>query len=152
MVAIVEEEGLPDPAEVGLALLLQLDARPDSRVDEQIVPKAAAVGKALEEFDVRPRDSAADQLKQFLGGLAPKRGRIDTIALQALESAELQPASNRGGVSSEDAQQDFLVVAEEEKRFDPIPPIGPQPLQDLRGARPPKAVLRAVSVLSARSA
>src|SRR6266851_3692889 len=52
MVALVEQEGLADPAQVRLALLVDLDARPDSGMDEQIVTEPAAIDEGLDELDM----------------------------------------------------------------------------------------------------
>src|SRR5206468_7344528 len=60
VIAVIVEERFADPPQVGLALLVELDARPNAGMDEQIVAEAAAVGEALKELDVRPRDRGAN--------------------------------------------------------------------------------------------
>ena len=59
VIGLVEQEGLADPSEVGLALLFELNPGPDAGVDEQIITEAAAIGKALEELDVALGNGAA---------------------------------------------------------------------------------------------
>ena len=66
MIGLVEQEGLADPAKVGLALLIELDARTNTGVDEEIIAEAAAVVEALEELHMLLRDRGANGFERIV--------------------------------------------------------------------------------------
>ena len=68
VVGVVAEERFADPAQVGLPLLIEANARPDSRVNEDIIAKAHGVVEAAKEFYVLARDRALNQRQRLVGG------------------------------------------------------------------------------------
>ena len=65
VIGLVEQEGLADPAQIRLALLVDLDAGANAGVNEEIVAEAAAIIETLEEFDVLPGNSLAYHGERF---------------------------------------------------------------------------------------
>ena len=117
MVPFVEQEWFADPAQVGLALLVERDPGPDPGVDEQIVAEAAGVDEALQELDVLIRDrartiSTRQRRRRSARSLAGRR--------RSLRGIRRPPNCSQSGdqlrFAAEDAQQHLLVIAEQEHR------------------------------------
>ena len=137
MVGVVEQERFANPAKVSLGLLFEVDPRPDSGVDEKIVAEAAAIGEALQEVDVIARDCTLNHLQGVIYADPLKLVRLDPVALEALRAAEPAPFGDELGITAQDTQQDFLMIAEKKDRLDARAPVGAQPFKNLRGARAP---------------
>jgi len=80
VVRIVEKEGLPDPSKVRLALIIELDARTYSGVNEKVVPEAASIDEFFQELDVLWRKCCADCLDSCVRPQPGERGGINAIA------------------------------------------------------------------------
>src|SRR6476659_8016805 len=131
MVAVVAQERLADPAQVRLSLLVELDPRPNSRMDEQIIAEAAGIDEAPQEGDMLAGDRLFDRRQR--AGIVHDRDRlrVGAIAFDALGPAEPKPAGNEFGLAAENSQQHLLVVAEDADRPDPGVAVGPQPFDHL---------------------
>jgi hypothetical protein len=135
VVAIIEQERLADPAHIVLALLVEIDARPDPRMDEQIVAKAAAIGEALQEFHMFFGDCMADDRQRLFIRQMSEPGWVHPVTLKAFGTTKPAPLGDELSIAAEDPKQDFLVIAEKEYRFDALPLVGPQALEHLGGGR-----------------
>ena len=135
MVRVVQQEGLADPAEVRLPLLLQDNSRPNSSVDEQVVAEAACIDEPFEEFDMLCRNRAADHGNGVVVGKASQALGIASVASEAFGAAERHPVSYQRCIARQDSKQHFLVIAKEENCPDSGVLVGPQALDDLRRAR-----------------
>ena len=104
---------------------------------EQIVAEAAAIDEAAQEVDVRGGDRAPHDLHQLARRLAAHACRVDSVALQTFQAAEPQPAGDHTAVAIDDAQQDFLVIAEDENRPNAGAVVGSKAFDDLSRAGAP---------------
>lgn len=136
VVGIVQEERFADPAEVRLLLLVKLDSGPDPGMDEKELAETAAVDEALEKLDMFPRHGIPHNRQGIIFAQAAKRFRVDTVALEAFGTTEPTPFGDQLRLTLDDAQQDFLVIAEQEYRPDSRTAIGPEAFYHLRGLRP----------------
>ena len=91
VVELVEEERLANPTKVGLALLIEVDARPDASMDKEIIAETAAIDKAVEELDVIFRNHAANDGQRLLVTQMRELLGLYTVALQAFGAAEPPP-------------------------------------------------------------
>src|SRR5258705_1383875 len=136
MIAVVEQERLADPAQIGLALPVELDARTNSRMDAEVIAESAGIGKTTEELDVAGRDHLTNARQRSRCGCAGDRLRIGSVAFEALRPAAPEPAGDQIGLAASQPDQHLLMVAEQEDRPDPVVPVGPEALDHLRRARP----------------
>jgi hypothetical protein len=127
----IVQKGIADPAKIGLALLIKLDAGPDASMNEQVVAKATAVREALDELDVLERDCSLDHCKRFVVGRPRNLVGIDAVAHQALGSTEAAPLTDEFAIATKDPKKDFLVVPEKKDGLDAAAAIGAKPLNDL---------------------
>ena len=125
MVAIVPEEWCSYPPQVGLPLFLERDPGPDPGMDDKIVAKAPAIDETLKELDVRRWHSGADEFNKFVGRLAQYSSYIDALALEALETAKLQPAFDERRVAIENPEQDLFMISKNEDGLDASSPVVP---------------------------
>lgn len=133
VIGVVEQERLPNPAQIGLQLFLDADPWPNPRVDEQIVTEAAGIGEAVEELAVLGGNCIADRLERLvIAQLRELRG-LDAIAAEAFRTPEPPPLRDQRGLAVENAKQDLLVIAEQEDRSDAFFGKGAEPFDDLRG-------------------
>ena len=97
---------------------------PDPGMDEQIVAEAEGVGEALEKVGMRLAESPREpRASTACRRLRAQRVGIDAIAAQALGAAELAASCRSAiGFAAENAQQHFLMIAEQEDR--PAPRAG----------------------------
>src|SRR4051794_29468063 len=136
MIAVIREEWLPDPSQVRLRLLGQLDSRTNSGVDEEVVAEATGIGETAQELDVRGRNQRADCSYGRVRSSRRNPQRVAAIAPQALGTAELQPAGDQLRLAAENAQQHLLVVAEQKDRANSVAPVIAQPVDYARRVRP----------------
>ena len=132
VIGIVEQEWFTDPAKIGLALLVDFDARTNSGMDEEIIAEPAAVVEALDELDMLSWNDLADELEHILIAHPDELVGVEAVAFQAFVAAEPAPLRNEIGFSGKDPKQNLLMVAEEENRSNPRMAVGPKPLHDLR--------------------
>ena len=108
VIAVVEQERLADPAQVGLPLLVKRDARANSGMDEEVIAEAASIGETTEKLDVAGRDRRPDGGQCGLVGGCGDRLRIGPVAFEALRAAEpsqpgisaVSPPTSRSSTSS----------------------------------------------------
>jgi hypothetical protein len=113
VIGVVKQEGLADPAEIGLALLVDFNARPDAGVNEQIVAKATAVVEALEKLNMFLGDCAPNTHERILIAQRSKFRRVHPVTLQALAAAEPSPFRDQLGLATKNPKQHFFMIAEE---------------------------------------
>ena len=87
MIAVVEQERLADPAQVGLGLFVERNAGADTGVNEEIVAETAAIGEGLLRNFTCSRGIARRTMASASPWLAmPQLLRVDAVALQAFGS------------------------------------------------------------------
>ena len=114
VIAVVAKEWLADPAQVGLALMLQANARAYPGMHEQVIAKAARIDECLEELDMACRNYALNRLYGrhiieksdllWIGAVTPK----------ALRTPKSKPTRDQLSFSSDDPQKDLLMITEKE--------------------------------------
>lgn len=135
MRCLVRQEWLADPSKIGLALFIESDPGPNSSMNKQIVAEPAGIDESAQERDVLIRNGLANcRHRRFVAGRLDQ-ARIGSIAFEALRAAKPKPASEVLDFAGENAQQHFLVIAEQEDGPDVRVPVSPQPLHDLGRAR-----------------
>src|SRR5258707_8439804 len=83
MIAVVEQERLADPAQIGLALPVELDARTNSRMDAEVIAESAGIGKTTEELDVAGPDHFTKARPGSPRGGARGRLRVGSLTFVA---------------------------------------------------------------------
>ena len=116
VVGLVKKERLANPTKVGLALLIEVDARPDAGMDKEIIAETAAINEALEELDVIFRNHAANDGQRLLVTQMRELLGLYTVALQAFGAAEPPPFRDQLGLTAQNSQQHFFVIAQNEDR------------------------------------
>ena len=109
MIRLVQEKGLTDPPKIGLELLIDRNIRPNAGVDKQIVPEPAAIDEAFQELDVICWYGCARNLDDLLRRAPAQLRYVDSIALQALQAAELEPACDERFVAANDPKKNLLM-------------------------------------------
>ena len=125
MVGLVKKEGVTDPAQIRLKLLVELDTRPDAGVDEQEITEPAGIDEAFKELDVVLGDRSANRF-ELLGRLElAESAVVDAVAGEAFGPAKAGPVLDQLLVAAKNPKQDLLVIAEQEYRFDVAVTEGP---------------------------
>ena len=115
VVGLVEQERLADPAKVGLLLLVDSIPGRMPAWTNKIVAEAAAIDEALAGIRHARREWRCDDHGQRGSSTGrPSACRVDAVALQAFGAAEPQPSRRSAPHRRQDAQQHFLVIAEQE--------------------------------------
>jgi hypothetical protein len=124
VIGFIAEEGLADPSQVGLGLLVEVDSGPNSSVDEEIIAETAAIHEAFEELDVILWDRSANDSQRLVIAQMRKLFGFDAIALQAFGSAEPAPFRDELGLAAQNSEQHFFVIAEDEDRLNAFALVG----------------------------
>ena len=114
VVRVIEKERFANPAQIGLALLFDLNAGTDSGMDEEKIAETAGVSEFSEEFLMLFRNCLANDVDGLALVTACKLLGINTVAFKAFLATEPPPLRYQLGLSFEDSEQDLLVVAEQE--------------------------------------
>lgn len=96
VIALVQQEWFAYPAEVELALFIQLDSRPDARVNKEIVAEAVAIDEAFEKLDMFPGNRRPDDLQNIIFAKPCELGGVQSVALQTFGSAKQLPFGDEG--------------------------------------------------------
>jgi hypothetical protein len=106
-------------------------------VNEQIVAEAAAVVEAFQEPHVLPRNTCLYCSQRILVAHAGDHVGIDSIAPEALGTAERAPPRDQIHFAAQNAEQYLFVISEEEDRSNPRSFVRAQALDHLCGIRAP---------------
>jgi hypothetical protein len=136
MVVRVGQERLADPAQVVRLLVLNRDAGTDTGVNKQVIAEPDGVAGLLQECDMRRRDRLAQHrgdphLVHCLQG-----GGGQAVAFDTGVAAKPQPVIGEARLAIEDAQQDLLVIAEQQQRLGRKAGQRANPFDDAGGVRP----------------
>src|SRR3569623_269454 len=118
VVGLIPEEWLADPAQVRLLLPFDLHSRPDTGMDEKIISETAGIGERPQELDMGFGNRLANRGQ---GGVRIHAGEcrsVNAVALQPLLAPKAPPVGDQRRIAVENAQQHFLVIAEQETRLD----------------------------------
>lgn len=131
VLGFVRQEWLADPSKVELTLLVDLNSRPDSGMDKQVVAETAGIDERSQELSVPVGNGVTNCSHCRSVARRCDTARVRSVASQALRPAKAKPARQVPGFAGEEAQHYLLVIAEQEDRSDILMAIGPQSFDDL---------------------
>lgn len=137
MVGVIAKKRFADPAQVEFALLVERNARPDARVNKQVITEPPAADEAFEKLHVVFGDCIPNSGQSVLVCKKCKLVGVKSVALEAFGTAETAPVADQLRVAFKDPKQDFLVVAEDKDGFNSLAMIRPQALDDVGGTGTP---------------
>src|SRR5690242_12052050 len=111
---VAVEEARADPAHVGALLVLDRHAGAQAGMDEDVIADLDPVLERFEESDVALRDVRLQQREQLgiIGAFEIMLG--DAVAQDRLAAADPHEQAQRFHVAGERAEEDLLVIAEDE--------------------------------------
>src|SRR5579883_3462435 len=138
VVALVVEEGLADPKDILVLLVVERDAGKDAGMDEKIVALNVPALKPAQETHVPRRRFGCEMLAQAIEARAiSSQGaeHADPVALQGRIAAVEEPAQPHLRIL-EETQHELFVIALEANRLEPRRRPFQQQLDHFSGIRP----------------
>lgn len=130
------EKFLADPAQVAWTLFVQRDSRPNTRMDEDIVPRDDLILERFEKPAMQRRYRRLHQTRQFVvvdRGVGFAR---DAVAEDRLDPADPGQEAEPLGIALKRRQEDFLVIAEQEAGARPLVAQGDETIDHFRRIGP----------------